>query len=306
MTNKRNPHYWRNLLLFTLICVLIGWAFLQFVGYPYYLSYGHSHPNSPPVCCETPADRGLDYEEASFQTSDGLNLSGWYIPGSNGTAVILLHGIATNRVTLLDQAEMLANHGYGVLLFDLRAHGDSDGELLPFGGPEAEDVRAAIAYLQQERDDVDPERIGIAGWSLGAQTAIMGAYAVPGIKVVIADGPGATAFEDWPPPQTLEEWYYRPFDFFYYRFLARHTGVTEPISLKRALSEMTPRPVMFISSGMPTERHRLEYLFEAAQEPKSLWIIPDAGHVGGFRQNPQEYEEKMISFLADHLLQDNE
>ena len=306
MKAKRNRRYWRNLGLFTLICIIIGVLFLQYVGHPYYLAYGHSHPNSQPICCTTPADRGLVYEDVVFPTQDGLNLSGWYIPSSNEAAIILLHGIASNRIMMLDLAEVIANHGYGVLLMDLRAHGDSEGDVYPFGGPEAEDVRAAVAYLQQNRDDIDPERIGIVGWSLGAQTAIMGAYVEPGIKAIVADGPGATAFSDWPPPETVEEWYYFPYDFFYYRFLARHTAVTDPISLKEALTKITARPILFISSSVPTEQHRVEYLFEAAQEPKSLWHIPEAGHIGGFRLQPQEYEAKVIGFFDETLPEGSE
>ena len=302
-TQKR--HYWRNLGLFTLVCIIIGVLFLQYVGYPYYLSYGHSHPNSQAICCTTPADRGLVYEDVTFPTQDGLNLSGWYLPSDNEAVIILLHGIASNRLMMLDLAEVIANHGYGVLFFDLRAHGDSEGDVYPFGGPEAEDVRAAVTYLQDNRSDIDPERIGIAGWSLGAQTAIMGAYAVPDIKVIVADGPGATTFSDWPPPKTVEEWYYFPHDFFYYRFLARHTGVTNPISLKEALAEMTARPILFISSGLPTEQHRLEYLFEAAQEPKSFWLVSEAGHLGSFRLRPEEYETQIIAFFDEYLLENS-
>ncbi len=305
MKNKRNRRYWRNLGLFTLICVIFGGLFLQYVGHPYYLAYGHSHPNPQPLCCTTPADQGLVYEDVVFPTQDGLNLSGWYIPSSNEAAIILLHGIASNRMMMLDLAEVIANRGYGVLLMDLRAHGDSEGDVYPFGGPEAEDVRAAVVYLQQNRDDIDPERIGIAGWSLGAQTAIMGAYAIPDIKAIVADGPGATTFSDWPPPKTVEEWYYLPYDFFYYRFLRRHTGVTDPISLKEALTEMDARPILFISSGVSTEQHRVEYLFEAAQEPKQLWQIPEANHIGSFQLLPQEYEAKVVNFFDETLLEGN-
>lgn len=306
MKTKRNRRYWRNLGLFTLLCIIVGALFLQYVGHPYYLAYGHSHPNSQPICCVTPADRGLVYEDVIFSTQDGLNLSGWYLPSSNGAAIILLHGIASNRIMMLDLAEVIANHGYGVLLMDLRAHGDSDGDIYPFGGPEAEDVRAAVAYLQQNRDDINPERIGIAGWSLGAQTAIIGAYAEPGIQAIVADGPGATAFADWPPPKTVAEWYYFPYDFVYYHFLARHTAVTNPKPLSEALAEMDARPIFFISSGLPTEQRRLEYLYAAAQEPKSFWLVPEAGHLGAFRLQPTAYEDQIITFFDKHLLGNNE
>jgi len=88
--------------------------------------------------------------------------------------------------------------------------------------------------------------------------------------------------------------------------LARHTAVTDPISLKEALTKITARPVLFISSSVPTEQHRVEYLFEAAQEPKNLWHIPEAGHIGGFRLQPQEYEAKVIGFFDETLPEGSE
>ncbi|KAA3665547.1 MAG: alpha/beta fold hydrolase, partial [Chloroflexi bacterium] len=209
--------YWRNLFGFLLVCVVVGWLFVQYGYGPYALAYAHAHPNRQPVCCETPADYGFAYEDVAVETADNLTLHGWYIPSTNGAAVIALHGINSNRVSMLEPAVLLAEHGYGVFLLDLRAHGESEGDVLPFGGPEGEDVRATAVFLQS-RDDVDPDRIGVIGWSLGAQTAVIAAAQHPEIKAIIADGPGATTFEDWPPPRTLDEWLFRPFDFVYYKF----------------------------------------------------------------------------------------
>ena len=116
---------------------------------------------------KTPADYGLVYEDVSLKTADGLTLQGWYLPGENGAAIILMHGLGGNRISLLGVAESLVEAGYSALIFDLRAHGESEGEFVPYGGPEAEDVKTAVSYLQT-RPEVDPERIGSLGWSLGA------------------------------------------------------------------------------------------------------------------------------------------
>ncbi|MGB3715729.1 MAG: hypothetical protein WA996_14970 [Candidatus Promineifilaceae bacterium] len=154
-TKKRGCRYWLNLGLFALGAIFIGLLFLQFVGHPYFLSKGWAHPNSPAVCCTTPADYGWDYEEVSFSTADGLTLRGWYIPSRNEAAVILAHSIGSNRVSMLPLADLLARHDYGVLLFDIRTHGESEVTVLPFGGDEAEDVICAATYLQT-RDELDP------------------------------------------------------------------------------------------------------------------------------------------------------
>ena len=299
MRKKRGRRYWRNIAIASMLAILAGVLFFFYVGHPFFLSDGYTHPKRLAVCCETPADRGLSYEDASFVTPDGLTLRGWYIHSKNDAAVVLLHGLASNRLSLLDVAAALARHGYGVLLFDLRAHGDSEGELLPFGGNEVEDVRAAVDYLQR-RADVDSERIGALGWSLGAQTSLLAAARDDAIKAVVADAPCCTTFQDWPPPRNLGEALYVPYDLVFYQFLKWRTGVTEPVSVRDAMGRIAPRPILLIGGGI--EQYRLEYLLAAAGEPKSLWIIPEAGHIQGFSLRPQEYEERMARFFDQALL----
>ncbi len=301
-SKKRSPHYWRNILLFFLAASLVGFLFLQYGAYPYLLAKAHSHPPHQPLCCKTPADYGLDFEEVSFETADGLTLQGWYVPSENGAAVLLMHGIGSTRVMMLGLGDGLAQAGYGVLLLDLRGHGTSEGDVVPFGGPEAEDVYAAVAYLQT-RPEVDPDRIGALGWSLGAQVAIMGATDDSALKAVVADGPGATALVDWPPPETLDEWLYAPFDLMYYQFLPYHSGVEDPLALVDVLPLMGERPLLLISSGDEIEQHRLEYFMEYTTESTELWLIPEAGHIGGWKVDPEAYEARVIRFFERALIQ---
>ncbi len=114
----------------------------------------------------SPADLGLPYEDVVMFAADGVTPRGWYIPSQNGAAIIALHGAGGNRTQLVRLAQFLAQAGYGVLLFDLRAHGESDGTLFPMTD-DSQDVAPVVAYLQG-RQDVDPERIGAVGLSLGA------------------------------------------------------------------------------------------------------------------------------------------
>lgn len=260
---NRGWRYWRNLSVFSLTSIFIGLLFFQYLGVPFCLSYGYAHPKRAALCCITPADWGLKYEDVSFTTRDGLTLRGWYLPSQNKAAVILTHGIAANRVAVLDPALMLARNGFGVLLFDLRAHGESDSDLLPYGGNEAEDVRGAAAYLQT-RADVDPGRIGAMGLSLGAQVSILGAGRDEAIKAVVADGPGATTFEDWPPPQTVGDWLYVPFDLVFYQMLPWRMGVSHPVSVQTAIAQIAPRPILVISGG--AEQNMMQHHYAAARE----------------------------------------
>lgn len=299
---KRGCRYWRNLGAFALLVSLIGLLFLQYVGHPYYRSYGWSHPRRLAVCCMTPADRDLDYEDVSFTTGDGLTLRGWIIPSHNRAAVILSHPIASNRMGVLEVADVLARHGYGLLLFDLRAHGESDGQVLPFGGNEAQDVRGAAVYMQT-RTDVDPNRIGAMGLSLGEQVSLLGAARTDAIKAVVADGPCCTTFEDWPSPKSLSDWLYVPYDLAFFSMLHWRTGVSDPVSVQEAIAKISPRPLLLIGGG--SEQELLEHHYAAAGEPKTLWIIPGAGHISGLSARPEEYEERIVRFFDQALLGEN-
>ena len=88
---------------------------------PIGLAYITTHVGRPVV---PDNDLRTAYENVSFMTSDGLKLVGWYVPSKNGAAVIAFPG----RKGPQEKARMLARHGYGVLLFDRRGEGDSEGE----------------------------------------------------------------------------------------------------------------------------------------------------------------------------------
>ncbi|MFZ0545290.1 MAG: alpha/beta fold hydrolase [Candidatus Promineifilaceae bacterium] len=147
----------------------------------------------------TPSGLGLPFEEIQFPARDGLRLSGWFIPrkrannqGSD-TTIILVHGWPWNRlgsanenaltdipgsqpVQLLHLAHALHTAGYNVFMFDLRNHGQSTAAPpVTFGLNEANDLLGAIDYLDG-REDIDAERMGVIGFSAGANTLL---YALP-------------------------------------------------------------------------------------------------------------------------------
>ena len=113
------------------------------------------------------ADLGAPYENVEFRTADGLRLKGWYIRSRNRAAVISFPGRASSQ----KRAKLLARHGYGVLLFDRRGEGESEGDPNTFGWHGERDIHAAVAYLQRQ-PDVDPGRIGGIGLSVGGEMMI--------------------------------------------------------------------------------------------------------------------------------------
>lgn len=295
--DRTDWRYWRNLAVFALISLIFGLVFLGYIGHPYYLSRGFAHPKRLPLSEVTPTDFDLEYEDVAIETADGLSLYGWYIPSRNGAAIILYHPMASNRIGTIFHAKMLASHGYGVLMMDIRAHGESEGDVLPFGGSEAEDALAAVDFLQS-RDDVDPDRIGAMGLSLGTHIAILGASRSQAIQAVVVDGPGATTFEDWPPARSLGEYIWVPYDLVFYTFLPLHTRVNNPNSLLDSIPQIAPRPIYFID-GEPGRA--ASHFYEVAGYPKSIWIILGGDHIDGIKVNPQEYERRVIGFFDTSL-----
>ncbi len=294
---RRGWRYWRNLLLAALAASLVGCLFLFYIAFPIIHATGVAHPKRAPVCCATPADLGFAYEDVAFETSDGLTLRGWYIPSQNRAAVIVTHGIAGNRVGHLEQAAALAERGFGVLLLDLRAHGDSEGSTITFGG---EDIRAAAAYLQT-RPDVDPERIGAMGLSLGGSAVLQAAARSTAIQAVVADGPGPGTYRDWPYPESLLDWMYAPFDWVWFKVLERE-GVMAPEATLDVIASIAPRPILIIAGAKPSLERMARDYFEAAGEPKELWEIPEAGHAQTWAARPEEYADRIIRFFEAALL----
>jgi fermentation-respiration switch protein FrsA (DUF1100 family) len=296
--------YWFNLIGFSLVMVVIGFFAFTYLGRSYFMAKGFTHPKRMPLCCDTPAEKGYTYEDVSVTTRDGVTIRGWYIPSKNRAAVILLHPMASNRLGTLEHGLMFAGNGYGVLMIDQRAHGESGGDVLTFGGDEYLDVVAAVDYLQA-RPDVDPKRIGVMGFSLGASASLLSGARDSRLAAVAADAPGATVFEDWPPPETFYDSLYVPFDLMFFFYLHQFDGVTEPLSVLKAVERIAPRPVFLIGGtfgGSTLEQRFVSQSFDAAREPKQLWIVPNTPHISGLQTHPQEYEAKVTEFFGKWLL----
>jgi uncharacterized protein len=123
-------------------------------------------------------------EDVQLHTSDGLTLEGSYVPSRNGAAVIVAFG----RKGTQDPARMLARHGYGVLIFDRRGEGESDGDPNPYAWSDGElDLLAAIEFLKA-RPDVEPGRIGGLGLSVGGETFLQAAARSDDVQAVISEG----------------------------------------------------------------------------------------------------------------------
>ncbi len=297
---KRGCRYWINLLG---VGLLFGSLMLYF-GMIIAWVNNSSNPANTEICCITPANLGYDYETVSLTSADGVNLSGWYIPSDNGAAIILLHGWNGNRVTMIWRAEMLARHGYGVLMCDLRGHGESDAVMRTFGWEDVHDVFAALDYLQH-REDVNPDRIGILGFSMGGAIAIRAAAETESIQAIVAEEPGFARVSDLPPRHTFSD---RLSTNLYWSGLlgiAWKTGAEMPQQgVAEAVQEIAHRSILVIGTGPEDEMGSriARHYYDLAGGPKQFWLVPEAWHGGIPEVRPEEYEQQIIGFFDEALL----
>jgi hypothetical protein len=273
---------------------LVAYGLLAPIGFGYVIT----HVLRPTV--PTP-DLRTAYESVSFETSDGLRLEGWYIPSKNGAAVIAFPG----RSGPQKHARMLARHGYGVLLFDRRGEGRSEGDSNIFGWGGARDIHAAVGYLQGRRD-VEAGRIGGIGFSVGGELMLEAAAKNPDLAAVVSEGAGTRAFSDsMQDVHGVEKWISAPGQAVLTASVAVFASTLPPSKLTDLVPEITqPLFLIWAPNGGNVETMNPEY-FRLAGGPKQIWSIPDAKHVQGITAHPREYERRVVGFFDRELLDPN-
>ena len=231
---------------------------------------------------------GLAWEDVWLPAPDGARLHGWYLPAaapSRGT-VLHFHGNAENITTFLGAVHWLPAAGYNVLLVDYRGYGRSEGAATV--DSVHEDARVALdAALAR------PGPLFVFGQSLGGSVAVHAVAHHPErarVKAVISEG----AFSS-------------------YRRIARETmhriWLTWPLqwplsflfsdryAAEDAAAALAPVPLLVVhgADDIVVPPHHARRLFEAAREPRELWIVP-GGHVAAFTVPANR--ERLLAYLA--------
>ena len=250
-----------------------------------------------------PEDLPFDVQEVSFLSEDGLRISGWYVPPENGGIVILLHGYGSTRLAMRWHAERLVEAGYGVLMYDERASGESEGDYRSIGWEDTRDVGGALAFLSG-KPEVDPDKIGIAGCSIGGQIALQGAAYYPQIGAAWTEGASLIRAQDIPRPTNFISGLIWVSNYLLDWMFAARLGIQAPPPMIEIIGEIAPRPIMLVGSGISlpyigSEGDYLKMYKEYAGDNAELWILPDAGHCGGPRARPDEYTSRMVEFFDE-------
>jgi dipeptidyl aminopeptidase/acylaminoacyl peptidase len=279
--------------LVTLVAVDLGGAWLFVSG----LTGGPCDSFPDP-----PAAWG-SYIDSTITTHDSRQLPVRYYPSQNGAAVIAMGGMGGSIGNALPYVQPLLEAGYGVLQVGSRRCAQPRGKVT-LGYYEATDAAQGLTYLLNQ-PEIDPERIGIYGFSMGGASAIRAAARNPQIMAVVAMGGYHNLGEDFVEGDRetrlgLPKW------IFYHTITATYrlqTGIdpwqSSPIDDLPAIS---PRPVLLIygENEVTTNRGREQYA--AALEPKQLWVVPGAGHGDYHLAAPEEFARRLVEFFDAALL----
>lgn len=239
---------------------------------------------------------GVDSQEVWFPSGDGTTLYGWFLLANpdrptRGT-VIHFHGNAGNVTSHVRLVSWLTEQGFHVFTFDYRGFGESEGS--PSRAGLHEDCRAAIAYVRS-REDVDPDRILLLGQSLGGACALAAVAdgAKEGIRGIVVDSTFDSyqelandhlggSFVTWPLAWLLVSSCHDPVD---------------------GIEDVAPVPVLFIHGDrdeiVPLARARA--LYDAAREPKDLWLVEGGAHLDALSRRAGEYRPRLVEFLLECL-----
>jgi dienelactone hydrolase len=239
----------------------------------------------------------VPHQNVTFESSDGLRLSGWYVPSRNGAAVVLVHGGGGSRDGGKRHAALLARAGYGVLLYDARGRGRSEGAPDAYGWTWTHDVDGAIDFLHAR----GIRRIGALGLSTGADVLIEVAAKRHDLRAVVADGATAESPSDAAAISHGADVLTLPFWWVQYGAASVLTGSRPSRPLTEAARDVAPTRFLFIASSWPVERKAAPLYARAAHA--SLWRV-DAGHTSGLREHPRAYAQHVLGFFGRTLLRD--
>jgi fermentation-respiration switch protein FrsA (DUF1100 family) len=286
--------YWIRLILAASFSLLLAAA-----GTMIWISYQHTisylHPVRHTASGALLKANGIDYQDVELMTEDHVKLSAWYTPPKNGAVILVAHGYGDKRSE--DFYTLFATYGYGVIAWDFRGHGKSEGEFSSLGYYEMLDAKAALDFVLAQPCVA---HVGALGGSMVAVTMIRATAHYPKIEALVADSPFATLQDEmdlrvpFPIMRSLIRF-----------FAERKSGMT--LNLVRPVDDIaliSPRPV-FIIQGMADGMVPLDSaqrLYDAAGEPRQLWVENDVPHLNMYAYYKTRYTKRVIKFFDEYLL----
>jgi len=276
-----------TLLFVFLVDIVLSWIYIHSL----------THPD-----CQNEASGMIaptTKQELLLNTQDGLSIRAWYYPHSNGSALLVMGGSGGSLGANLPPIDFLIEAGYGVLQIDSRACAQPKAPVT-LGANELFDAEAGLKFLLNLEDI---KSIGVFGFSMGGVTAIRTAARNPEIVAVIAEGGFYNLGKDIVSPDSHKS---APLNLFLHTiagFFWLHTNQNPwSISPIDDIPLISPRPVFLIYGEHEANDGRALLQFDAAREPKEIWIVPNGRHGQNYIISQEEYEQRVLSFFNKHLL----
>jgi len=286
-------------LFFLIIAVpLLLIAAVAWLGSNYLLA------RRPPDEAAPPENYGLTAEAAEFQSGDGVTLRGWYIPAEDVVKTIIVCSGANGSLDAdMPVAVWLHEAGFNVLLFNWRAHGQSEGEVVTLGFNERYDLIAAVQFAKAQ----GAERIGVLGFSMGGTVAIDTAAVYEDINAIVADSPFVTIVSAVA-GGLIERGPHKDLAYLLARLLLITACVRTQLNLFEIdvthwIKRIAPRPLLLIfgEQDVVVPSAEIDLAFSQAREPREIWRVPEAAHRAIQLQQPDEYRRRIIEFFTQHL-----
>ncbi|MFH1676863.1 MAG: alpha/beta fold hydrolase, partial [bacterium] len=266
------------------------------------------------------ADREIPSNVADFLGPDAITVTcirsdegfapGWYKSGTKDAAIVLCHGLGGTRAQLANLARFLNEQGWGVLLIDQCGHGKHPFSLTTFGREEAMDALAAVEWLR-DRPEIDPDKIGLFGASMGATTVIYAASQDERLACAVADS-SYSIFKDQvyhdfeygkSPVKIGVRWHrtvYSLFQFFSRFVIGKWADTEDPIEAVKKIE--CP---LFLIHGENDRRIDPSDLWELTDAARDAgvdavsWQVPGAEHCKYHKD--KEFRNRLASFFRKNL-----
>ena len=285
---------------------ILYYGILFIIMIPFFLAMTSVHRCKVGDAFDPKTTLGLDYENVSWKTSDGLKIKGWFIPAASGNAVLIAHGLGANKSNFIGTAEMWHQLGFNVLIFDLRGHGESDGHTVTFGYRERLDIIGGWDYLTQVKKFM-PDKIVGYGVSFGGAALIHAANQIHGFHKIIIDSSFASLddmathiVEEEPIVPAFFRYAFKEIGLFFIR-LDVGFDIREK-SPENFIGNLAGTPILLIhGKGDPLIYWKQsQRLYDRACQPKQVIFLNAQGHFGTF--NDPGYPEMIKAFLSSEKM----
>ncbi|MGD2155960.1 MAG: alpha/beta hydrolase [Anaerolineales bacterium] len=296
MINKLRRQRTFRLFSFSLLCIFIALIALDLV-----LSWRYITALIYPGCSSPHQLQGFGKPEEHYLiTEDGLTLRSWFYPGINGAAIISMGGLGGSLGDKIPPVAPLIRNGFGVLQIDSRACANPISPVT-LGANELNDAAAGLDFLLSRRD-VNPDKIALYGFSMGAVTAIRTAARYPQIAAVVAEGGYGNLGCHIVRSELSQS---APIKFFrltlasvFWLRTGVHPWMISPID---DLTSISPRPILLIYGDSEIDSGAGWDQYKSARQPKELWVVPEGSHGRNHLAHPEWYQQKVVDFFQQTI-----